>query len=269
VFGSIGAALGVVICLSEGLHPFLVACGAVIGALIGGSLASVPKGQPPDALRKYASAHRLGLDRNDLPPVTPLLLQPFSRTNGFVFGRHPSGFEGKIGLFNFIRPHRMYFNVTMQLLTRFEWPEAKGVTMLAATRRIVGIEKVLPVLLCERRYGGRLLDSVEEAARGLKRVHLESIELDRKYEVFTHPRQEPSWIRRLFSPSFVVWMAEELERQISIEIYDGWVTVAMPVDEDLTVARVEDFSEVAAEAASRIASELAETSLRRPPALSA
>jgi hypothetical protein len=269
VFGAIGAGLGVLICLSEGLPIFVTICGGLIGALIGGSLARLGNEAPPRAMKDYASRHRLGLSQNDMPPATPMLLQPFSRTNGFVFGAHPSGFEGRIGLFNFIRPHRMYLNVSMRMLTRFVWPEAKGVRMLVAATKLSASREVLAVLLCERRYGGRLLDSVEEVARGLRRVHLESVELDRQYEVFAHPRQEPSWIRRLFSPSFIVWMTEELTQELSFEIFDGWISVAVPLrGAELTEAEIERISELAAQVVSRVSHELAETELARPPAIS-
>ncbi|MDQ3759603.1 MAG: hypothetical protein M3331_06655 [Actinomycetota bacterium] len=264
-----GAGLGVLYTVIEGWPVILGILGAGIGAVAGWAFTQRTPEGTPRALRDYARENRLGRERNPLPAVTPLLLQPWGRTDAHVFGAHPSGFNGRIGVFNFVRPARMYLNVTMQLITRGWWSPSDGNRMLVALTQLPESRRTLPVLLCERKYGGAILDSVEETARGLKRVRLESVELDRRYEVFTHPLQEPVWIRRLFSPSFVVWMTEELTQELSFEIFDGHLCVASPVkdEEKLSVEEVERMSKLAHTLTERVRTELTETRLARPPAL--
>lgn len=273
IFSVAGAATAVAMVLAQdwSLEATMLVgvLAAALGTLIGYALTQRTGAEPPEALREYAHVNKVALNNSNLPAVTPLLLQPWGRTDGHVEGLHPTGFRGRIGVFNFVRPHRMYLNVAMQMITRSLWPEPKGLYMLVALAELPRSRATLPLLLCERRYGGALIDSVEETARGLRRVHLESAELEKLYEVFTHPRQDPVWIRRLFSPTFVVWLSEEVAQELSFEIFDGYVCAAKPVRDAHKLSRreIERMSSIAAQLVARIETELDETRLAPPPAL--
>ena len=255
VFAVIGAAVG------YGLSRIPPGDGSIILPLIGalgGWALTQRSAKPPSSLSAWAETANLTEAAQPLPAVTPLLLQPWGRTDWYAEGSHPGGFSGRFGVFNFVRPVRFYVNSLMQLITRFTWPEPKGVSMLVAVTELPGSAAVTPVLLCERRYGGRLLDSVEDAARDLERVQLESVQLDERYELFAERGQDPIMIRRILSPSLVVWLGEEVEHTLAFEIFEDSLCIAAPVEslKDLSSGEMEEFAGLAGRLDARIRAEL-------------
>ena len=80
----------------------------------------------------------------------------------------------------------------------------------------------LPELYCQRKFGLRSLEKFEDVFRRSKqRVKLESEVLDEKYEIFAGYSQDPIWLRRLFAPTFIVWLTEAAPEKFAFELVDG------------------------------------------------
>ncbi len=80
----------------------------------------------------------------------------------------------------------------------------------------------VPELLCQRKFGLRALIGLEDAFRGSReRVSLESEALDERYEIFSLKGQDQVWLRRFFSPTFVVWLGEEAPKKFAFELVKG------------------------------------------------
>jgi hypothetical protein len=50
---------------------------------------------------------------------------------------------------------------------------------------------------------------------------LESEALDKRYEIFAGKEQDQVWLRRLFSPTFIVWLGEEAPKKFAFELVGG------------------------------------------------
>ena len=80
----------------------------------------------------------------------------------------------------------------------------------------------MPELYCQRKSGLRALEKFEDVFRGSKqRVKLESEVLDEKYEIFARKGQDAILLRRLFSPTFIVWLTEAAPKKFAFELVDG------------------------------------------------
>jgi hypothetical protein len=80
----------------------------------------------------------------------------------------------------------------------------------------------IPELLCLRKSGLRIFEGLEDTLSGSRqRVRLESEALDERYEIFCLEGQDQVWLRRLFSPTFVVWLGEEAPEKFAFELVRG------------------------------------------------
>ena len=80
----------------------------------------------------------------------------------------------------------------------------------------------MPELYCQRKFGLRALEKFEDVFRGSKeRVKLESEALDEKYEIFAGKGQDAIWLRRLFAPTFIVWLTDSAPEKFAFELVDG------------------------------------------------
>jgi hypothetical protein len=81
---------------------------------------------------------------------------------------------------------------------------------------------VAPELFLRPKAGPSALEGVEDALAGPRtRIDLESAELARSHEIFASEMQDPNLIRQLFSPSFIVWLAEEAPPTFGFELVGG------------------------------------------------
>jgi hypothetical protein len=78
-----------------------------------------------------------------------------------------------------------------------------------------------PGLFCNRKSGFRFLEGVEDTFRKNVRVNLESEKLGDEYEIFVGPDQDQNWIRQLFSPTFIVWLADSAPERFAFELDNG------------------------------------------------
>lgn len=80
----------------------------------------------------------------------------------------------------------------------------------------------MPELYCQRKSGLRALEKFEDVFRTSKeRVTLESEALAGRYEIFCAKGQDAVWLRRLFSPTFIVWLTESAPDKFGFELVDG------------------------------------------------
>jgi hypothetical protein len=205
-----------------------VACLIFIGALVGagGALVALLLGvvvvfviadnrAANDFFEVYAANRGLTLvhGRGRLPQATPLLRKGDDRyTERTLSGPIADGFDGVLALFTYEEETR----------------DSDGDKQTNYYRYTLGLVEVpdcvafVPELYCQRKFGLRALEKFEDAFRGNKeRVTLESEKLLDKYEIFATKEQDANWLRQLFSPTFIVWLADSAPDEFAFELVDG------------------------------------------------
>jgi len=87
----------------------------------------------------------------------------------------------------------------------------------------------IPELYLRARHETRPLGEFGDSfRRGRRQVTLESGALDKRFEILVGGEQDEIWTRRLFSPAFVVWLAESPPRKLSVELLDGTLVASVP-----------------------------------------
>jgi hypothetical protein len=162
----------------------------------------------------YAAQRGLALSgKSPLPPATPLLRKGDDRyAERALSGSLAAGVDGVLALYTY----------------EDETTDSEGNRQTNYYRYTLGLVEVpecaahLPELFCQRKSGLRSLEKLEDAFRRSKqRVKLESEALDKRYEIFAGSEQDQVWLRRLFSPSFIVWLSEEAPKKFAFELVDG------------------------------------------------
>jgi hypothetical protein len=151
--------------------------------------------------------------RGRLPPATPLLRKGDDRyTERTLLGPLAGGPEGTLALYTYEEEstdsngnrETSYYHYTVGLL---EVPECVA---------------QVPELYCQRKFGLRALEKFEDVFRRSKeRVKLESEVLDEKYEIFAGSSQDEVWLRRLFAPTFIVWLTDSAPKKFAFELVNG------------------------------------------------
>ncbi len=202
-----------------------------------------------DFFHAYASERGLSeTGRSDLPPLTPLLRKGDKRKAEHVMkGTLPGGWGGTLG-------HYTYTEVST---------DSKGnrhESDYHFTIALLNIPEAAPFageLYCQRRFGFRFLDGAEDVFRTRERVELESEQLDKTYEIFADKGTDPNWLRQLFAPTFIVWLAESAPNEFAFELVAG--ILAVNVKDHLESAlELDAFCEAAGAVARRLAEESAE-----------
>lgn len=199
------------------LHPLL---GAAIFAgvvLIGLAVVfAIADSRAADSFfQAYALERGLNLiqGRGRLPAATPLLRKGDRRyTERSLLGPLGEGFEGTLALYTYEEESR----------------DSKGNKQTNYYRYTLGFVEVpesdahIPELYAQRKFGFRALEGFEDIFRTKKeRVKLESEVLDQKYEIFAGKTQDGVWLRRLFSPSFIVWLTDAAPKKFAFELVGG------------------------------------------------
>ncbi len=162
----------------------------------------------------YAGQRGLALaGKSPLPPATPLLRKGDARyAERALSGSLAEGIDGVLALYTY----------------EDETTDSEGNRETNYYRYTVGLVEVpecathLPELFCQRKSGLRSLEKLEDAFRRSKqRVKLESEALDKRYEIFSGAEQDQVWLRRFFSPTFVVWLGEEAPKKFAFELVEG------------------------------------------------
>jgi len=162
----------------------------------------------------YAAQRGLTLlGKSPLPPATPLLRKGDDRyAERALTGSLAEGVDGVLALYTY----------------EDETTDSEGNRETNYYRYTLGLVEVpesiahLPELFCQRKSGLRSLEKLEDAFRHSKqRVKLESEALDKRYEIFSSSEQDQVWLRRFFSPTFVVWLGEEAPKKFAFELVGG------------------------------------------------
>jgi hypothetical protein len=204
-----------------------VAAAVFLGAAIGGAaavgvllisllivFAIADSKAEDDFFQTYAAQRGLTLSgRGSLPPATPLLCKGDDRyAERLLTGPFADSVDGTLALYTY----------------EDETTDSEGNRQTNYYRYTVGLVEVpecaphLTELFCQHKFGLRSLEKLEDAFRRSKqRVKLESEALDERYEIFAGSDQDQVWLRRLFSPVFVVWLAEEAPKKFAFELVAG------------------------------------------------
>lgn len=206
----VGVGLAAVIGPAIGGAAFVVAL--LIGVVI---VFAIADSRAADAFFKiYAEEHGMTLGgRSSLPPATPLLRKGDDRyAERTLTGPIADGFDGTLALYTYEEEttdsdgnrQTNYYHYTLGLI---EVPESVA---------------HMPELYCQRKFGLKALEKFEDVFRRSKeRVKLESEALDDKYEIFAGKDQDAIWLRRLFAPTFIVWLTESTPKKFGFELVDG------------------------------------------------
>ncbi len=162
----------------------------------------------------YAQQRGLALGgKGPLPRATPLLRKGDERyAERTLSGRIGEGLDGTLALYTYEEETR----------------DSDGDKQTSYYRYTLGLVEVpecaahCPELYCQRKFGLRALEKLEDAFRSKKeRVKLESSALDERYEIFAAKEQDAVWLRRLFAPTFIVWLNEAAPEKFAFELVDG------------------------------------------------
>ena len=204
-----------------------IAAAIFVGAAIGGAAALavfllslliafvIADSRAEDAFfQVYAQQHGLELGgRAPLPAATPLLRKGDDRyAERTLSGPFGDGVEGILALYTY----------------EDETTDSEGNRQTNYYRYTVGLVPVpecapfVPELYCQRKFGLRALEGLEDVFRRSKeRVKLESEVLDEKYEIFAGKDQDANRLRQLFAPTFIVWLTDSAPKKFAFELVDG------------------------------------------------
>ena len=203
-----------------------------------------------DARREFFAAYTrergLGLDEyRELGPVAPLLRVGYRRyAEQVVTGVLPGGVQGVLALYTYER-RQGGEEVNRMQIHRFT------VVMHWLPQLVARIGE----LYCVPRSVGPA-SGVDGSLRS-NRLRLESVALDRRYEIHLGPDEDPTWLRRLFSPSFIVWLSEEALPDFGFQLVDGHLCVSVPGHRE-SAADLDSLCEAAAFVGTRLAEEVSE-----------
>jgi hypothetical protein len=167
-----------------------------------------------DFYKAYAAGR--GLTRVDgksqLPPLTPLLRKGDKRYSEQRFnGLLPGGLDGSLCLYTYEDETR-------------DSEGNKQTTYVHFTIVITQLPDTAPFmqeLFCQRRFGFRFMDSMEDVFRTRQRVEQESEAVDKSYEIFIGRNDDMNRARQVLSPSFLVWLEQNSDENFAFELVAG------------------------------------------------
>jgi hypothetical protein len=197
----------------------------------------------------YAESRDLEqVEMASLPPNTLLLRQGDDSYAERAFkGELPGGIPGVLALFVFedhsttsegeVKRNRFPYTVVLHELSH--------------------VSPRLSELYCVPRLGYRFADPIRDRLTHLKRLELESEALDKRYEIFFSPDDDEQWLKRVFVPSFIVWVESEPPQGYYFEVLGDQLS-AYVRGHYQSAAQLDKLCESAARVAERLAGEAAE-----------
>jgi len=189
------------------------AAGAFVAALL--VVFAIADSRAEDAFFDfYATQHQMSASgKRPLPPTTPLLRKGDDRYAERVLdGPLGEGIEGLLALYTY----------------EDQSTDSDGNTQTSYSHYTIGLTAVpecagrLPELYCQRKFGLRALEKVEDVFRRSKqRVKFESEALDQRYEIFVGTGQDLNWLHQVFSPTFIVWLTDSAPEKFAFELVNG------------------------------------------------
>jgi len=198
------------------VSPAIGAAGAAAALLVGLLVVfGIADSRSEDAFFQVYAEQRglIAHGKGRLPPATPLLRKGDDRyAERALEGPLGEGIEGTLALYTYEE----------------ESTDSKGNRQTSYYRYTIGLAELpecagfVPELYCQRKFGLRALEGLEDAFRRSKqRLELESEALDERYEIFAGEGQDANRLRQLFSPTFIVWLAELAPEKFAFELVDG------------------------------------------------
>jgi hypothetical protein len=159
-----------------------------------------------------AFGHRHGLgaiDDGHPGPVTPLLVEGGSFSPA-LRGSLPCGIDATIA--------------------RYAYRDGAGFTFNVVFARVPESQPYVPRLMVVRRgrttstthYGFEIRNS---------KLWTESEVLNERFEIKVSPFQDPNWLRQLFAPSFIDWLATGSPEDFSFELAYGSLVCSIEADD--------------------------------------
>jgi hypothetical protein len=243
ICGGLGGLIGFL--WSGADYPGIGLCFTVLVVTAGLGLLFRRAGEDSDEAFFESYAQRNGLVRSNqvsIPPGTPLFRVGDEReVKQAMRGRLAPDLEGTLALYTYFQNG----SDCPFTLAYAEIPEAAD---------------FCSELICSRRR--RVLTDVKEVSTRIQPMHFESTLLEAEYEIFVGPDQDQNWIHRLFSPSFIVWLAEFAPRGLAFELQEGALCCDLE-DFRKDDTHLDELRESIAVIARRVREEVAESS---PPA---
>jgi hypothetical protein len=167
-----------------------------------------------DFFRAYADGRNLRRTdgKSQLPPVTPLLSKGDRRYAEQRFdGVLPGGLDGSLCLYTYEEETR-------------DSDGNRQTTYIHHTIAMTQLPDTAPFiqeLFCNRRFGFRFMDSMEDVFRKRQRVEHESEAVDKEFEIFCGERDDMNRARQILSPTFLVWLEQNSPEQLAFELVAG------------------------------------------------
>lgn len=233
------------------IGPLFGGIGFVAGLLIGVLIVWLIADHRAEEAFFDAYAEGRGLTRQssgDLERCTPLLRKGDSREANEIFtGPLAEDLEGTLALYTYTEESTDSDGNHQETdypftLTLIDLPET--------------VEH-LPEMIVHTKSGFKALERFEDAFRGRhERVTLESEAMRDRYEIFVGKEQDAVWVRRLFSPSFIVWLTDSPPKKFAFELVDGKLCCFVPKHRD-SAEGLDEITTVGCEVARRLREEAA------------
>jgi hypothetical protein len=172
------------------------------------------------AMQGYAAQRGLSFaPTGTLPATTPLLSAGSRReTQDVMTGNLPGGLEGTLAHYTFYVRRQSSDNRTRYV----PYPQTVVLTQLPESAIFVkhltvhgeGPLKTLTL------FGADFSSDVDV-------VEFESTALGKRFQIKTSETQDQVWLRELFSPTFIDWLATGTPKEFSFELVDGLLVVAV------------------------------------------
>jgi len=227
----------------------LAAVGFFIGIAIGlGIVFAVADSRAEDAFfESYAKSRGLSWQGSgDLERATPLLRKGDERKANEIFtGPLADDIDGTLALYTYT-----------EVSTDSDGDRTE--TNYPFTLILVDLPETvahLPELLVQRKSGFKALEGLEDKFRRKhERVTLESEAMRDRYEIFVGKEQDEVWVRRLFSPSFIVWLTDAPPKHFAFELVDGKLCAFVPKHRD-SIDGLDEIVDVGCEISRRLRDE--------------
>ena len=171
------------------------------------------------AMAQYAGSRRLTYSPSgQLPGATPLLSAGTRReTQDVMAGLLPGGLQGTLAHYTY------YVRRSSGQGQSTTTPYPYTVVLVQIPETTAFVRK----LLChdERRIGGVNIFGLDFS--GDEKLVLESAALNERYSIRTAAGQDQAWMRELFTPKFIDWLATQAMDEFSFELVDGLLCVSV------------------------------------------
>jgi hypothetical protein len=171
------------------------------------------------AMAQYAGSRRLSYSPSgQLPGLTPLLRAGTRReTQDVMAGLLPGGLQGTLAHYTYYVRHQS----SQGQSTTTPYPFTVVLVQIPETTAFVR------KLLChdERRIGGVNIFGLDFS--GDEKVVFESAAINERYSIRTAAGQDQAWLRELFTPKFIDWLATRPMDEFSFELVAGLLCVSV------------------------------------------